>query len=913
MEQDALRGDDLQRESEFYVEELLESLQEAGKPRTNELGVPRGEVSQLDEEGKYDKWGHNENPWKESDILIDEETGWRYQMWNVGMTRNAKAENRKIEKVFLDPIRHVSKEQNIPLRGWYQSKFNESPLARPRPCMTDALLTQPYGGTCNVGCSFCIAGETKINTPKGLKRIDEIKKKDVVLGRDNNGVVAVLVVDIVSRVAESYYNLTTETSHLKITGNHPVFVVGKGWTPVNELKVGDRIEKILSKVRRSSGNRISWNVLRCMQKTSIVRSIKGKSKQQKTSRKMQDLWCGYSNKKKVCMRKSRVFASFNEPSCFRKPEREEACKTSSTMQELWGACSNKDEGASVLRQSRVCEGGKRVPRYRKHIWKEVKGKDCFCRDKSENECCYASTSSKSGERETEICRVEEENGSESQGWYNWIQNFKENAICEEGWEEGNLPVGVGVVDMSVVRQTQHPLGIRARSFGTKWGGVSSRFQETRYKLLHRSEGMVSRREETTDAEVYASVPNRNMGHSRTEASRHSTVVKLEKVEHPLEVWDIQTECENFYAEGILLHNCYINSGIRGYRGQGITVVDPKYPDKVRKQLSRMKTATAGYMSSFIDPFMELEPHYKNTYRTATAFLDNKLPMFFLTRKTAPDWVYDYLKQNPYSYMQFSINTSSHDDWKRLSPRANPLQMQIDQVRAMHEAGIYVSIQVNPICAGITSNEDIVKLIHMLAEAGADHLIFKFVEIVTFSRKGMVQGMRERFHDADGGGGNTRVDLFDYLFSEIIGGFYTIKEDYRKAALDLFADECKRAGVTMATCYEYEYGRNAKGEIINKTGTSMGSKYLTADQCHGHRVPMFTRDSTDDPWKEIKGCPPSGCLTCQDDRPNREVACHNPLLASAPALTPGDLLEPAMLPKGSQNNKFRIGLKMVQKG
>lgn len=337
--------------------------------------------------------------------------------------------------------------------------------------------------------------------------------------------------------------------------------------------------------------------------------------------------------------------------------------------------------------------------------------------------------------------------------------------------------------------------------------------------------------------------------------------------------------------------CYINTGIRGYRGSGLSVVDPKYPEKVRKQISKARTATAFYMSSFIDPFMELEPIYQNTKGTATVALDNGLPMFFLTRKVAPPWVFDYLKANKYSYMQFSLNTSNPDDWQRLSPRAASLETQFEQVREFHRQGIYVSIQVNPIVAGVVSNEDIVKLIHILAQAGADHLIFKFVEIVYSARDGIVRNMKDRFKGARG-------EAFDKLFTQTIGGFYTIDEDYRKAALEIFSKECKKAGVTMALCYEYEYRRDKAGNILDKTGVSMGGKYLTADQCHGHRVPVFTRDTTDEPWREIKGCPPSGCLTCSEQFP-KEVPCHNPYLAEAPAWLPADLKMVASPKRGSQ--------------
>src|SRR5574337_412286 len=103
---------------------------------------------------------------------VDPETGWRYEFWDVGMVRNAKPENRHQEKVFIDPVPHIVKPQHVPLRGWYKSKY-EPPRVRPKPCFTDALLTQPYGGTCQVGCPFCyLNGGTRGYRGAGVTVVD---------------------------------------------------------------------------------------------------------------------------------------------------------------------------------------------------------------------------------------------------------------------------------------------------------------------------------------------------------------------------------------------------------------------------------------------------------------------------------------------------------------------------------------------------------------------------------------------------------------------------------------------------------------------------------------------------------------------------------------------------------------------
>lgn len=75
----------------------------------------------------------------------------------IGMVRGAKPENMRDIIVYLDPVPHIRLDQPKPLQGWYSSKGDsDKPNQRDRPCMTDAVLTQPYGGWCSVGCtSFC--------------------------------------------------------------------------------------------------------------------------------------------------------------------------------------------------------------------------------------------------------------------------------------------------------------------------------------------------------------------------------------------------------------------------------------------------------------------------------------------------------------------------------------------------------------------------------------------------------------------------------------------------------------------------------------------------------------------------------------------------------------------------------------
>lgn len=329
--------------------------------------------------------------------------------------------------------------------------------------------------------------------------------------------------------------------------------------------------------------------------------------------------------------------------------------------------------------------------------------------------------------------------------------------------------------------------------------------------------------------------------------------------------------------------CYVNAGFRGYRATGLITVPVNYGDQIRDQLSKMRRSAAGYFSSFTDPFLPLEDWYHNTQRAAEEFVKVGLPIFFLSRLRYPNWAVELLKQNKYSYAQKSINTPDPRNWQLLSPGALPLEEHLEDIARLRRNKIYVSIQVNPIVPGVVNHGDVIKLFEKLSKAGANHVIVKFVE-AGFSWAGaMVERIKKRF-------GKEIGEEFESLFTENIGGQKTIVEEYRMQGHKLYSTAAKRFGMTYATCYEYRMERDAQGNITNKTGISIGREFTTAEQCHGQRVPMFTRESANEPFQEVKECPPSGCLYCASEN-GGSSRCGDTLAGKAPALRLVDLKIP----------------------
>lgn len=329
--------------------------------------------------------------------------------------------------------------------------------------------------------------------------------------------------------------------------------------------------------------------------------------------------------------------------------------------------------------------------------------------------------------------------------------------------------------------------------------------------------------------------------------------------------------------------CYVNSGMRGYRGTGLITVPINYGEQIKKQLSKMYIGAAGYFSSFTDPFLPLENYYHNTEEAAREFVAVGLPIFFLSRLKYPDWAIELLKQNPHSYAQKSLNTCDARDWQLLSPGALGLKEHLADIYKLRHNGIYVSIQCNPILPGITSHKQVETLFKQLAVAGANHVIVKFVEAGYSWAPAMVERIKKRF-------GEERGAAFEELFTENIGGQRTICEEYRLPAHERYAAAAKKLGLTYATCYEYRKERDESGKVTNSTGVSIGREFTTAEQCHGQRVPVYQRESLDEQFKPIDVCPPSGCLYCAAEN-DGEARCGNDMLGAANAMRASDYKQP----------------------
>jgi RHS repeat-associated protein len=87
----------------------------------------------------------------------------------------------------------------------------------------------------------CFAEGTLVNTITGLRAIETISQGDSVYSTDieNNKITANLVTKTFKRESASFYILRIGEDTIKVTAEHPVFVLNKGWIHVKNLTKGD--------------------------------------------------------------------------------------------------------------------------------------------------------------------------------------------------------------------------------------------------------------------------------------------------------------------------------------------------------------------------------------------------------------------------------------------------------------------------------------------------------------------------------------------------------------------------------------------------------------------------------------------------------------------------------------------------
>lgn len=140
----------------------------------------------------------------------------------AGLVRGTKPENMKEFTVFLEPFPHARTEHCRDLQGWYSGKNDGNDWRqRDRPCLLPEAL---------------------VDTPFGPKQIQHLQVGEIVYGyNEETGARAHAVVHgVISHDKPEYLEVElVDGKILKLTPEHQVFTVNRGWIEAQELTEDD--------------------------------------------------------------------------------------------------------------------------------------------------------------------------------------------------------------------------------------------------------------------------------------------------------------------------------------------------------------------------------------------------------------------------------------------------------------------------------------------------------------------------------------------------------------------------------------------------------------------------------------------------------------------------------------------------
>ena len=97
---------------------------------------------------------------------------------------------------------------------------------------------------CNSSCKFCVAEGTLITTINGQIPVEKIRENDFLLSYNSSKehVELDVCLDTSSRLSDDYYKIELEGGQiLLVTGEHPIYIKGKGWVEAQYLNDGDEV------------------------------------------------------------------------------------------------------------------------------------------------------------------------------------------------------------------------------------------------------------------------------------------------------------------------------------------------------------------------------------------------------------------------------------------------------------------------------------------------------------------------------------------------------------------------------------------------------------------------------------------------------------------------------------------------
>ncbi|MFL6277803.1 MAG: LAGLIDADG family homing endonuclease [Blastocatellia bacterium] len=175
--------------------------------------------------------------------------------------------------------------------------------------------------------------------------------------------------------------------------------------------------------------------------------------------------------------------------------------------------------------------------------------------------------------------------------------------------------------------------------------------------------------------------------------RHSTrVVEIRPLGRILPMFDITTSTENFIANGLVSHNCYVphmkHKQLEERKWGTYVDVKEGVPELLDNQLGRLRQPTRVFMSTATDPYQPVEERYQITRRILEVFARHpQHSLFILTKQTLVERDADLIARLPRAAVGMSISVIDDRLSEIIEPWAAPTSGRLATIRRLSERAI----------------------------------------------------------------------------------------------------------------------------------------------------------------------------------------------------------------------------------
>ncbi len=281
-----------------------------------------------------------------------------------------------------------------------------------------------------------------------------------------------------------------------------------------------------------------------------------------------------------------------------------------------------------------------------------------------------------------------------------------------------------------------------------------------------------------------------------------------------------------------------------FRKDKIIFVYENFVENVKNQIDRLNVAFCGYLSPVTEPFQTLENIYHLSEKTIELFVENNIPIEFITKSIIPDSIIEKIKHQKHSFGQISILTPFEEKRKLLMKKGAETKELFKNIKKLSQNGIFTVCRIDPIIPFITDSEkEIQILIKMAVENGAKHIIASVMDIPQSIKKDILNYIKKTF-------GTEIGRKIEQLYKEKIGSWFHADIEYRKRVFSFLREMCDKNNVSFSLCMEYEI---KNGKIIG-----LNREFMSSSNCEGIDIPIYFRKNNKFLPFDCKG----DCLKCK---------------------------------------------------